>query len=391
MARTDPHHPGFRTPLSTLGIVLALVLTAILAAGVWQTRLAGEASESASPTTVADAGKKENTFTKEFENDAAFEGAPWAKDLRVNLLDAWNNFEFNAASGWRMKDADTEYIDVVDGERRTVRPDPSLGEPLQVWFFGGSAAFGAGQRDEHTIPSELVRRAGQDGVPLEVRNFGVPATVNWQSVMLMIEKLAWDGAPDLVVFYDGANDLSLQESLAFQGRATSDRPASLFDAEFDKILRERSTMDDVDGGEGTATTQPEPGATTPEGLGARVLTRYSRGVSVARAAASGAGVPIRFFWQPQISTKTPLNEVDESTLDSIGSSDQSTASNRALANSVRAGLPSLGVTDLSTTFDGQDEAIYWDSVHTNEVGAALIAERMYAELEPEMRAARATG
>ena len=108
-------------------------------------------------------------------------------------------------------------------------------------------------------------------------------------------------------------------------------------------------------------------------------------------AASGAGVPIRFFWQPQISTKTPLNEVDASTLDSIGSSDQVTASNRALANSVRAGLPPLGVTDLSTTFDGQNEAIYWDAVHTNEVGSALIAQRMYAELEPEMRAACASG
>jgi lysophospholipase L1-like esterase len=378
-------------PRSTLGIVLAMVLTAILAAGVWQTRLAGESSESAGPTTVADAGKKENTFTREFEDDPAFEGAPWAENLRVNLLEAWNNFEFNAASGWRLKDADTEYIDVVDGERRTIRPDPSLGEPLRVWFFGGSAAFGAGQRDEHTIASELVRRAGQDGVPLEVRNFGVPATVNWQSVTLMIERLAWDEAPDLVVFYDGANDLSLQESLASQGRATSDRPASLIDAELNEILRERSTMDDVTGGEATATTQLDPAATTPDALGARVLTRYSRGVSVARAAASGAGVPIRFFWQPQLSTKTPLNEVDASTLDTIGSSDQATASNRALANAVRAGLPSLGVTDLSTTFDGQNEAIYWDSVHTNEVGAALIAQRMYAELGPELRAARATG
>ena len=73
-----------------------------------------------------------------------------------------------------------------------------------------------------------------------MRNFGVPATVNWQSVMLMIEKLAWDEAPDLVVFYEGANDLSLQESLASQGRPTSDRPASLIDAEFNEILRERS-------------------------------------------------------------------------------------------------------------------------------------------------------
>jgi lysophospholipase L1-like esterase len=377
-------------PRSTLGIVLALVLTAILAAGFWQTRLAGEASESASPTTVADADKKENTFTREFEDDEAFEGAPWAENLRVNLMDAWNNFEFNAASGWRMKDADTDYIDVVDGERRTVTPDPSLGEPLRVWFFGGSAAFGAGQRDEHTIPSELVRRAGQDGVALEVRNFGVPATVNWQSVTLMIEKLAWNEAPDVIVFYDGANDLSLQESLAFQGRATSDRPASLLDAEFNEVLRERSTMEDVTGGEMTTTTQPDPAATTPESLGARVFSRYSRGVSVARDAASGAGVPIRFFWQPQLSTKTPLSEVDASALDSIGSSEQATASSRALANSVRAGLPSIGVTDLSTTFDGQNEAIYWDSVHTNELGAALIAERMYAELGPELSAARST-
>ena len=70
--------------------------------------------------------------------------------------------------------------------------------------------YGFGQRDQHTIPSELVRLAAADGVALEAHNFGTPAYVNWQGVELFARLLTEREAPDLVVFYDGYNDLSMQ-------------------------------------------------------------------------------------------------------------------------------------------------------------------------------------
>lgn len=50
-------------------------------------------------------------------------------------------------------DMDRRYTHVEDLERRSTRgPD---GAPT-VWFFGGSTMFGIGQRDDHTIESDLV-------------------------------------------------------------------------------------------------------------------------------------------------------------------------------------------------------------------------------------------
>ena len=59
----------------------------------------------------------------------------------------------------------------------------------------------------------------------------------------------------------------------------------------------------------------------------------------------------------------------------------STAGARAVSQDYWAGsrLPD-DVLDLGDVFSGEDEAIYWDTVHTNEVGADLVAQRLVDDL-----------
>ncbi len=64
---------------------------------------------------------------------------------------------------------------------------------MSVWFFGASALFGDGQRDDHTIPSEFARLAEADGIPVEVRNYGRPGIAMWQELELF-EQLVVDRA-----------------------------------------------------------------------------------------------------------------------------------------------------------------------------------------------------
>lgn len=62
-----------------------------------------------------------------------------------------------------------------------IRPSLEVDEPeLVVWFFGGSTMFGFGQRDEHTIPSEIVRSPAADGHRIEAVNVGTPTWAIWQ-------------------------------------------------------------------------------------------------------------------------------------------------------------------------------------------------------------------
>jgi len=97
-----------------------------------------------------------------------------------------------------------------DGRRSYVPPIARTGDPVDIWFLGGSTTFGEGQRDEHTIPSEVARLAADDGLPVRVHNLGQQGLVSWQQLVIFERELARRPAPDLVVFYDGTNDYNAQ-------------------------------------------------------------------------------------------------------------------------------------------------------------------------------------
>jgi len=82
-------------------------------------------------------------------------------------------------------------------------------ENRSVWMFGGSTMRGATDFDERTIPSFLSEylNSKREGLHFSVTNFG---TNSFNSLLetkylqkLLIESAS---APDIIVFYDGAND-----------------------------------------------------------------------------------------------------------------------------------------------------------------------------------------
>jgi hypothetical protein len=82
----------------------------------------------------------------------------WALDERVAL----RPFEI-----YRVLDIETDTMDVRDGIRRSWAADDCADgtddcRRVRVWWYGGSAAFGFGQRDEHTVASEFARAAAND-------------------------------------------------------------------------------------------------------------------------------------------------------------------------------------------------------------------------------------
>ncbi|MEZ5166792.1 MAG: hypothetical protein R2695_09980 [Acidimicrobiales bacterium] len=135
----------------------------------------------------------------------------------------------DAFLGWRFDDEfsyHSEQLNISEGVRETRRPSGSgSGDPVEVWLFGGSTLYGSGQADGATIPSDLVALAEADGLAVQATNFGRPAYANWQEVQLLEQQLA-DGTrphPDVVVFYDGFNDLTLQTQFGVH-----DQPIHLF-------------------------------------------------------------------------------------------------------------------------------------------------------------------
>lgn len=300
-------------------------------------------------------------------NDYGHDDEPWAEDLYREETQA-ANFLYDPVLGFRLPDVRGRYFNVIDGFRSSWSPP----EPaFTVWFFGGSTMFGIGQRDEHTIPSEIARLAESDGIAMAPVNFGVPAYVIRQEAILFQQLLTRRPPPDLVVFYDGLNDLGLQFQRADQGDADLARPSILGADTFEQVLGDAGVLAP------TTPSDPAPADRSDE-VFRTTAQHYRDGVQMATWAADANQVPVRFFWHPQALTKQP-SPADAPLLDRLGIDPTTQPSTSAR---IAAVADQVGVIDVSDALDEVEVPVYLDAGHTNELGASVIARVLYLHLRP---------
>ncbi|OWY61024.1 hypothetical protein B7486_66020, partial [cyanobacterium TDX16] len=85
----------------------------------------------------------------------ALADAPWA-EAHVEDLAALT-FRHRPYVLTTVDDLASETVVVEGGLRQTYAPGDLGADAQEIWVFGGAAAFGEGQRDEHTLPSALAR------------------------------------------------------------------------------------------------------------------------------------------------------------------------------------------------------------------------------------------
>jgi lysophospholipase L1-like esterase len=307
---------------------------------------------------------------------------PWAERYTDDLLEAVSArdpvYVPYLVTGYR--EFHSPYINMSDRERLSYEPDIAAGEqPLRIAFFGGSALFGLGQRDEHTIPSEFARLAEGHGVPVEVHNYGVAGWVAWQELHYFERLLAADEQYDLVVFVDGFNDVAVQD-IAYSPEPTH-FGAPLIQQLGVEYHREHSTepglfdgvrrlLDDWGDASGTVRIldalgsdeeqlppweQPSGEGTTEQRLDA-TFDIYGRALRLVEDLAEDHDVPVRFYWQPR---------------------------DGGWPAEVTARIPDP-VVDLSDVFAGVDEPVFIDAAHTNELGARVMAEALWDDLARDL-------
>jgi len=170
---------------------------------------------------------------KHFEKRAAAQGTPWAyrgfhesltavhpgmtKEQISKLIaetrkltqgyDIYTQFKEDPCAG--------EYVNVDPRGFRPIRnqkpwPPPHGGGT--VFIFGGSTTFGYGVADESTIASHFQELlTSRYGVSASVYNFGRGSYFSVQE-RLLFEKLLLSGfVPNMAIFIDGLNDLTLYE------------------------------------------------------------------------------------------------------------------------------------------------------------------------------------
>lgn len=113
-------------------------------------------------------------------------------------------YEVSSSGTWRFAATSTPTINLGPSGRQTWAPPAP--PQLRIAFTGGSAAFGFGQRDEHTIASQLARDLYEAGASAEVRNLGVPGWTLRNAVADVEARLARGERFDVLILYGGFNE-----------------------------------------------------------------------------------------------------------------------------------------------------------------------------------------
>jgi hypothetical protein len=267
----------------------------------------------------------------------------------------------------RLADVAGDDITSTDGVRRSY--EPAGGDHPVVWFFGGGALWGEGQRDLGTIPSEVARLAEAAGSPVEVVNLGQPGYTTWQAALLFEQELAVRPAPDLAVFYGGADDAAVQVErpstapshynvAGLQGVIGQRESAAEQARELWEDYRETSVLTRLAqrlGGIFAA----QPAFAADDGMVDRLEDLRRRSDALVADVAADHDVPVLQVWQAASDVPGDGGAYREATTDD-------------------------GALDLRAVLDDVGDDAYADGVVTDEAGARLVAEALWSAIADDL-------
>lgn len=118
------------------------------------------------------------------------------------------NYRYEPYVTWSHLPFAGETININEEGIRHTPPALCRTNAYKIFTFGGSTMWGWGSPDWETIAAHL-----QNGLqarlkgPVCVTNFGEDGFVSTQSLILLLKQLQRGNLPDLVIFYDGVNDV----------------------------------------------------------------------------------------------------------------------------------------------------------------------------------------
>ncbi|MCP5101717.1 MAG: SGNH/GDSL hydrolase family protein [Chloroflexi bacterium] len=338
-----------------------------------------------------------------------YQNEMWVEDSLRELLEiklGWEPYVY-----WRTQPFDGEYINVDDdGLRFTLSMEVATRNstpPLKIFVFGGSTTWGYGARDENTIPSLLVKTLSQQGVSVEITNFGQIGYVSSQEVIELILQLKQGNIPDIVIFYDGVNDtfsafqnglagipeneinrhvefnisqLEQHSELTNLYFINSLRQTGLFRVanKLAKILQLSTSNENL---LSYTNAQSKKIQNIEEGIEDAYLANLE---IVASLSETYNFTPI-FYWQPTIYNKENLTEFEEEWLEISINPVGPDVQNYYEGNYSRVGRNDERFSDItfyniSEIFKASEEPRFIDFNHLTEEGNQEIAERMAADI-----------
>ncbi len=393
---------GFgRGAVMAVGAV-TLLLLADLGVGLAWDQISGPGSPAAQIVDRVNFTGNTNTVADSRASSPAMQAYPWAEDY-------FREIQITPSSYWPFTESrpisfEGEYVNIEGWSRTSYAPADLAKNTPVVWMFGGSTTWGEGQRDGYTIASYLGRIAKDAGTPIRVVNYGQRGWTHFQEMILFEQLLASEPAPAVAIFYDGANEINAQtlgakgvpsHTLADQyaekiSGGISDEfaldepppaPPSKAQLAWESYLSHsaiqqfvRLVKNQFDTPVGASEAAVHQSAAVHQDGGSkegfsetyvkteqdaqRAIDVYERGRFLTTQLAEEYGVRPIFFWQPVMAGQAEVWANDH------------------------ISDPTVNISDA---LDGRED-VYIDGGHTNEEGARIVAERIWTDIAPAVKA-----
>lgn len=356
-------------------IFLALVITTNIASGLLL-KLSENATVRDRVHAILGVGRTPLTSNAELPPYAGNEER--ARELWEELERA-KSFEYVPFVEWKKRPFRGKYVTISEtGDRIYDRgTDPPPGAPV-VRFFGGSAMWGTGVDDSHTIPAVYAR-----GHPrYRVYNHGEGAYNSRQNLERLINLMTLGQRTDVAVFYEGFNDaivlcevhtaLNGQDEEATMRSILSD-PHPLSDVFYGQTLQLLQKLRGKKGEEFRCDSDP--------GYANRVAATVANVWKLARRLQEAGCGRLIVVLQPVASLGHPRVDYlgDENDADPLEDYDRYERQLRAVypkwQAAARRAENRSWLFDLTNAFDG-NRPIFIDLVHVANAGNETMAARM---------------
>ncbi len=298
---------------------------------------------------------------------------------------------------WRRKPFAGSLIHVdSQGIRRSIYPHPLHADTTyRVFFYGGSTLWGTGAPDDQTIPSQVGAFLAREGIDTEVVNRGESGYVHTQEIIDLLRQLQQGHIPDIVVFFDGANDVftAYQQGIAGWPQNEHHRmqefnlsqPERRWELPF-LFLRNSALARLVRGllrSTGLLPRIPHVPVQL-DSLASAVVDSYAANLRMVKALAEAYGFEVLFYWQPVTFTKFPLTPYEARAAATMAYlkpfylkvNRQITRRHIALGDHFH---------DLSNLFSNEPASLFIDWCHLSPEANRRIAQRMVKDLLPLFR------
>ncbi|MCK5132971.1 MAG: hypothetical protein KAR40_12560 [Candidatus Sabulitectum sp.] len=221
---------------------------------------------------------------------------------------------------WRSNPACSNYSCSIDDSGYRVTPGISSScDAYQIFLLGGSAMWGTGVSDQETIAGHLQTILNRQAYcPVKISNLAQPAFSSTQELIELILQLRNGNVPDMVIFYDGFNEVWTAYESGLAGRLFGEREiAARFEQREtvlsiqqagERFLRElnswlliSSIWSRVKTAESEITKQVYTSfAVEADSLSKNVVNLYKANMSLVEVLSTNYGFIYTAVWQPSI-------------------------------------------------------------------------------------------